>query len=394
MDFALSTEQQLLIRSARAFVERDLRPHEDQIEKSGAMSPDLAHELTTKGLAAGLYATNIPEEHGGGGLSTLDWMLIEEEAGKTSDILARRAFGNVYEILLAGTRAQHERWLHPAVRGEITVSVAFTEPDAGSDAASIKTKAVRAGDSWKINGQKHFVSDGFFSDAFVITAITDPSVRKQGISAFIIDKDMDGVDLGRDQPMMGLRGTTHGEIFLNDVHVDRDRLLGEEGQGLSLALSTLGRIRLAQIGARAIGKAVRIMDLTLEHARERRQFGQAIGDFQMVQQMLADSAIEINAARLALHHAAFEVDRSGDTPTTRGLISMVKVQAAEMLGRVADRAVQIFGGMGYCRDLPIERYYRDARIFRIFDGTSEIHRGVVARQLMNDAGGLYDPGNR
>lgn len=394
MDFALSTEQRLLIGTARAFVEKELRPHEDEIEKSGVMPDDLARTLTIKGRAAGLYAANIPEEHGGGGLSTLDWMLIEEEAGKTSDILARRAFGNLYEILLAGTRTQHERWLHPAVRGEIAISVAFTEPDAGSDAGGIKTKAVAEGSGWKINGQKHFVSDGSFSNAFVITAVTDPSAGKRGISAFVIDKDTDGVNVGRDQPMMGLRGTTHSELFLSDVYVDRDRLLGEEGQGLPLALSTLGRIRLAQIGARAIGRAVRIMDLTLAHARERRQFGRPIGDFQMVQQMLADNTIEINAARLALHRTAIEVDQIGDTPTTRGLISMVKVQAAEMLGRVADRAVQIFGGMGYCRDLPIERYYRDARIFRIFDGTSEIHRGVIARQLMKDAGSLYDPGNR
>ena len=190
---------------------------------------------------------------------------------------------------------------------------------------------------------------------------------------------MPGFTVGRDQPMMGLAGTSHLELFFDNVRLGPEHLLGQEGRGLNHAFETLGRIRLAQIGARAVGKATRILDLMTEYARERRQFGKPIGEQQLVQQMLADSAIEINAARLLVLHAAADIDQGLDA---RERISMVKVYAAEMLGRVADRAVQVYGGMGYCKDLPIERFYRDARIFRIFDGTSEIHRTVIARSML------------
>lgn len=388
MDFGLSDEQRLLVQTVRNFVERELHPLEEDVETTGRLDPDTARSVFEKSRALGLYAMNIPEAFGGGGLSTLDWMLVEEQFGRTTDILVRRAFGNVYEILLRGTPAQHDRWLRPAVNGERTFSIAFTEPGAGSDAAGITTSAEREGQGWRLNGQKHFVSDGSHSDFYVVTAVTDRDAGKRGISTFIIDKDMPGVSVGNEQPMMGLRGTSHIELFFDDVKLDADHLLGDEGQGLRLAFETLGRVRLAQIGARAVGKATRILDLALEQARQREQFGQPIGNFQMIQQMLADSAIEIDAARLVLHQAAWEIDQGGDGRTR---ISMVKVQAAETLGRVADRAVQIFGGMGYCRQLPIERYYRDARIFRIFDGTSEIHRGVIAQRLLKDPSSIYDP---
>ena len=198
---------------------------------------------------------------------------------------------------------------------------------------------------------------------------------------------MTGFTIGRDQPMMGLRGTSHVEMQFKDVALSNDHLLGHEGQGLKLALATLGRVRLAQVVARSIGKATLVMDQCLDYARERRQFGAPIGDFQMVQQMLADSAMEINATRLALWHTASRLDAGEEV---RGSISMMKVQAAEMMGRVVDRAVQIFGGAGYCRDLPIERYYRDARIYRIYDGTSEIHRAVLAKQMMRGDSSVYD----
>ncbi|MGI9335182.1 MAG: acyl-CoA dehydrogenase family protein [Gammaproteobacteria bacterium] len=382
MDFGLDSEQRLLIQSLERFIERELRPLEDEVEATGALDAGVAAELSAKSRAQGFYAMNIPSELGGGGLCTLDWMLAEERFGHTTDILVRRAFGNVYEILLAGTREQHARWLAPSVRGERTFSVAFTEPGAGSDAAGIKTRAVRRGKGWRLNGHKHFVSDGAYSDFFVVTAVTDPAAGGKGISTFIVDKSAKGFSVGRDQPMMGLRGTSHVELFFDDIDLGPEHLLGEQGAGLRLALETLGRIRLAQIGARAVGKATRILGLMLEHAGERRQFGQSIGGFQLVQQMLSDSAIEINAARLALLQTAWAIDQGLDA---KAGISMVKVQAAETLGRVADRAVQIFGGMGYCKDLPIERYYRDARIYRIYDGTSEIHRGVIARSMLEGA---------
>lgn len=374
MQLALSEEQKMLVETARRFVAEELIPLEQEVEARKALDPAKARAIFEKSKAIGLYAVNIPAEYGGGGLSMVDTCLAEEQFGHTSDILIRRAFGNVYEVLLLATPQQRARWLEPAVRGERTFSLCFTEPGAGSDAAGIKTRAVRNGDGWLLSGQKIFISDASFSDFFVVSAVTD-----RGISLFLVDKGMRGFTAGADQPMMGLAGTSHLELYFEDVALEREHLLGEEGKGLKHALETLGRVRLAQIGARAVGKATRIVGLMTDQAAERRQFGQAIGDFQMVQQMLADSAIEINAARLLVLKAADDIDRGLDA---RERISMAKVYAAEMLGRVADRAVQIFGGMGYAKGLPIERFYRDARVQRIFDGTSEIHRSVVARAML------------
>jgi len=235
---------------------------------------------------------------------------------------------------------------------------------------------------------KHFISDGAFSDFFVVTAVTDPEKGHRGISMFLLDKGTPGFTVGRDQPMMGIRGTSHLELHFDDVELTDENLLGEEGGGLRLALSVLGRVRLAQVAARSIGKATKVLSMTLDYARDRRQFGQAIGEFQMVQQMLADSAIEINAARTALWECAWQMDQGMDP---RAKISMLKVQASETLGRVVDRAMQIYGGMGFSKDLPIERYYRDARIYRIFDGASEIHRSVVAKSLLKGGASAFDP---
>ncbi|MFO1316164.1 MAG: acyl-CoA dehydrogenase family protein [Burkholderiales bacterium] len=389
MRFDLTEEQRLLVHTIRDFVATELIPLEEEIEATGRLAPEKARVIFERSRAHGFYATNIPAEYGGGGLSAVDTMLVEEQFGHTKDILIRRAFGNVYESLLEGTPEQKERFLLPAVRGERTCSIAITEPDAGSDAASIRTRAVRDGDGWTVTGTKHFISDGLFSDFFIVSAVTDPDARPRHVSLFLIDKSQPGVAVGRDQPMMGLTGTSHVELFFEGVRVGRDRLLGAEGQGLAIAYSTLGRVRLAQVGARAIGKACRLMTLMTGYANERRQFGKAIGEFQMIQQMIADSAVEINAARLMLLRAAWEIDQGRDA---REWISMVKVEAAETLGRVADRAVQIFGGMGYSAALPIERLYRDARIYRIFDGTSEIHRTVVAKGALKLGGRLWDIG--
>jgi acyl-CoA dehydrogenase len=379
MDFALTEEQRRLVETARRFVRAELMPLERELEETRQLDPAKARDIFEKSRALGLYAVNIPAEYGGGGLSAVDTCLAEEQFGHTTDILIRRAFGNVYEVLLLADKHQRERWLEPAVRGERVFSVCFTEPEAGSDAAGIKSRAVRDGDGWRLSGQKIFISDGLFSDFFVVSAVTDPSAGAKGISLFILDKGMPGFTVGRDQPMMGLAGTSHVELFFDNVRLGPEHLLGQEGRGLIHAFETLGRIRLAQIGSRAVGKATRILDMMTDYARERRQFGKPIGEQQLIQQLLADSAIEINAARLLVLQAAAELDQGRDA---RERISMVKVYAAEMLGRVADRAVQVFGGMGYCKDLPIERFYRDARIFRIFDGTSEIHRTVIARAML------------
>ena len=378
-DFAPDETTRLLLDTVRRFVRTELLPLEEEVERDGALAPERAAEIFAKSRALGLYAMNMPGELGGGGLNAAQICLVEEQFGHTKDILIRRAFGNAYEVLLECRGDQRERWLAPVARGERVCSIAITEPGAGSDAGSIRTRATPDGEGWRLNGAKHFVSDGLFSDFFVVSAMTDPDAGRRGISLFLVDKAMDGVRVGRDQPMMGLAGTSHVELFFDEAALGPECLLGERGRGLALIYTTLGRVRLAHIGARALGLSRRLLDAMATYANERRQFGLPIGEFQLVQQMLADSAMEIASARLLMLHTAWRIDRG--EPAREG-ISMVKVQASETLGRIADRAVQIFGGAGYCKDQPIERIYRDARIFRIYDGTSEIHRGIIARGLL------------
>jgi len=383
MDFSISNEQKMLVQTVRDFVNKELLPLEDEIEETGHLDPAKAKAIFQKSKSLGFYAMNIPEEFGGGGLSAIDTCLVEEQFGRVKDILIRRAFGNVYEVLLKCNETQRERWLLPAVRGERTCSIAITEPGAGSDDTSIKTRAVKDGDGWRLTGSKHFISDGEFSDFFVVSALTDT----KSISLFLVDKASPGFRLGRNQPMMGLTGTSHSELFFDEIKLGRDNLLGAEGQGRRLVLETLGRVRLTQVGARAIGKATRLLEMMVNYANERQQFGQKIGDFQLIQELIADSVIEVNAARLMLLRAAWDLDQGRDA---RDWISMVKIQAAETLGCVADRAVQVFGGMGYCEDVPVARMYRDSRIYRIFDGTSEIHRTVVARRTLKVGSPVFD----
>jgi acyl-CoA dehydrogenase len=313
----------------------------------------------------------------------MDRILCEEQFGHTSDYLIRRAFGNVYEPLLHCKGDQIERWLKPAVAGTRTCAIAITESGAGSDAAGIKTHAKKTDTGWVLSGSKHFISDGEWSDFFLVSAKTGD----KEISMFMVDKGFAGFTVGKDQKMMGLRGTPHLELFFDNVPLEPVALLGDEGHGFKLAMGALNVVRLAQVGARAVGKASHVCELMLDYANERKQFGQRIGDFQMVQQQIADSVIEINAARWMVYQAAWMLDQGLDA---REQITMVKVHAAETLGRVVDRAVQIFGGMGFCKELPIERYFRDARIYRIFDGTSEIHRGVIAKMALKKGAALFD----
>ena len=384
MDFALNDEQKMMIETVRRFIAEELKPLEDEVEARGELPQALAQALHEKAKALGLYAMNMPEALGGGGLSNLDRILLEEQFGHTSDILIRRAFGNVYEPLLHCKGAQVERWLKPTVAGRRTCSIAITEPGAGSDAAGIRTSAqLQADGSWTLNGNKHFISDGLWSDFFLVSAKTG----EKEISMFMVDKGLPGFTVGKDQLMMGLRGTPHLELFFDSVPLEALSLLGERGQGFKLAMGALNVVRLAQVGARAVGKASHVCELMVDWARQRTQFNSRIGDFQLVQQMIADSAIEINAARWMVYQAAWLLDQGQDA---REQIAMVKVHAAETLGRVVDRAVQVFGGMGFCKELPIERYYRDARIYRIFDGTSEIHRGVIAKSTLKKGAALFD----
>ncbi|WP_128001654.1 acyl-CoA dehydrogenase family protein [Piscinibacter defluvii] len=383
MDFSLDDEQRMLIDTLRRFIRTELQPLEERVERDGALDRDSALAIQERARALGLYALNMPAEHGGGGLSCVDRILCEEQFGHTTDILVRRAFGNVYEPLLECRGEQVDRWLKPTVAGRRTCSIAITEPGAGSDAAGITTHARETPTGWVLNGAKHFISDGEWSDFFLVSARTG----EKEISLFMVDKGLPGFDVGKDQQMMGLRGTPHVALYFADVPLERMALLGERGQGFRLAMGALNVVRLAQVGARAVGKASHVLELMTAYAAERRQFGQRIGDFQMVQQQIADSVIEVNAARWMVLHAAWLIDQGHDA---REQIAMVKVHAAETLGRVVDRAVQVFGGMGYCKELPIERYYRDARVYRIFDGTSEIHRGVIARAAMKTGAALHD----
>lgn len=383
MDFSLNDEQKMMIETVRRFIAEELKPLEDEIEDKGFLDPAKAQAIHDKAKSLGLYAMNMPAELGGGGLSNLDRILCEEQFGHTTDILIRRAFGNVYEPLLHCKGEQVERWLKPAVEGKRTCAITITESGAGSDAAGIKTTARKTANGWVLNGSKHFISDGEWSDFFLVSARTG----EREISMFMVDKGLPGFTVGKDQKMMGLRGTPHLELFFDNVELEDAALLGEQGQGFKLAMGALNVVRLAQVGARAVGKASHVCEMMVAYANDRKQFGQRIGDFQMVQQMLADSVIEINAARWMVYHAAWMLDQGLDA---REQIAMVKVHAAETLGRVVDRAVQVFGGMGFCKELPIERYYRDSRIYRIFDGTSEIHRGVIAKSAMKKGAALFD----
>ncbi len=383
MDFALNDEQKMMIDTVRRFIAEELRPLENTLEAQGGLDRAQAQGIHEKSRALGLYALNMPVALGGAGLSNLDRILCEEQFGHTSDYLIRRAFGNVYEPLLHCQGEQVARWLQPAAQGARTCAIAITEPGAGSDAAGIQTHARKTDAGWVLNGSKHFISDGEWSDFFLVSARTG----EKEISMFMVDKGLPGFTVGKDQKMMGVRGTPHLELFFDDVPLEPLALLGEEGQGFKLAMGALNVVRLAQVGARAVGKASHVCELMLDYASERQQFKTRIGDFQMVQQMLADSVIEINAARWMVYHAAWLLDQGQDA---REQIAMVKVHAAETLGRVVDRAVQVFGGMGFCKELPIERYYRDARIYRIFDGTSEIHRGVIAKSALKKGAALFD----
>ncbi|HEX8013152.1 MAG TPA: acyl-CoA dehydrogenase family protein [Casimicrobiaceae bacterium] len=383
MDFALNDEQKMMIDTVRRFIKEELRPLEEEVDRNDGIAPEIARAIYAKSKALGLYALNMPREFGGGGLSAVDTMLCEEQFGHTTDILIRRAFGDVYDALLACKGGQIDRWLKPVVSGERICALAITEPGAGSDAQGIKTHARKTENGWVLNGSKHFISDGEWSDCFLVSARTG----EKEISLFLVDKGLPGFTIGKNQKMMGLRGTTHSELFFDDVLLEPVALLGERGHGFKMVMNLLGRVRLALVGARAVGKASHVLELMGAYANGRKQFGKSIGDFQMIQQMLADSVIDINGARLMVLHAAWMLDQGLDA---REWISMVKVHAAEVLGRVVDRGVQVFGGMGFCKDLQIERYYRDARIFRIFDGTSEIHRVVIARGVLKRGAALFD----
>jgi acyl-CoA dehydrogenase len=382
LDVTMTEDRQMLVDTVRKFVETEVQPLEREVEELAKIPEDKLKAAKSKAQELGLFAMNMPEEAGGGGLSVYEMCLVEEELGKTSDALIRRVFGQVYPMLMACKGDQRERYLLPTVRGEKICAMAITEPGAGSDAASITTTAHLDGNEWVINGTKHFISDGDIADYVILMALTDKEKRARGgITLLLVDKGTPGFSVARRQPMMGHRGYGHAELSFQDCRIPASNVLGEVGGGFKLIMESVSAVRLGHIGARCVGMARRVLELMRQHGNERKQFGKPIGDFQMVQQMIADSATEIFATRAMVHATAAELDRGIDC---RDKVSMVKLFASEMLGRVADRGIQVFGGMGYSKDMPLERIARDARVTRIYDGTSEIHRMLIARSVLKN----------
>ncbi len=379
----MTDEQRSIVETTRAFVERELYPHEQEVERSGALDPGLSSRIRAKALAAGIYAANMPEDVGGAGLDAVTLVLFEKELGKTSYALHYTCVARPSNILLAGTAEQRERYLLPVVRGERVECLAMTEPDAGSDVRAIRTRAVREGDGWRIRGTKHFISHAAESDFVILLARTGTDEGGRGtMSIFLVDLDSPGVRVHDGYRNVSHRGYTNSIIDFDDVLVSGDALLGQEGEGFALAGTWLGATRL-QVAATCLGRAERALDLSVGHAATRVQFGQPIGRFQGVGFKLADMATELRTAELLTLYTAWKVDQGTASDAD---IAMAKLKATEVLAMVADEAIQIHGGMGLMDELPLERIWRDARIERIWDGTSEIQRHIISRSLLRPLG--------
>lgn len=386
IDFQFSDETKILVDAVERFVRNEVEPIEREIAEDGSLPMDRVRALKKKAQALGMFAMAMPTEVGGGGLSTVELCLVDEKIGRLTSALSRNIFGQVYPMLLFCEGEQREKYLYPTVKGDLICAMAITEPGAGSDAASIRTTATKDGDDYILNGQKHFISDGDIADYTIVMALTDAEKRARGgISLFLVDKNTPGFRVARVQKMMGHNGYGHAELIFDNCRIPKTQILGDVGQGFKIIMKSVSRVRLANIGARAIGMADRVLELASAYANERKQFGKSIGEFQMIQQMIADMATEVFATRMMVLNTAWEVDQGLDP---REKISMVKLYASEMIGRVADKGLQIFGGMGYTKGLPIERIYRDCRVMRIFDGTSEIHRSLIAQSVLKKAGSM------
>lgn len=387
MDFSLSEEQQLIIKTTRDFVERELYPHEKEVEETGVLRPELQRELQAKAIAAGLYAANMPTDVGGGGLDTVSWVMYEKELGRTNYALHYNCVGRPSNILLACEGEQRERYLLPAVRGERVDCLAMTEPGAGSDLRAIRTTAVQKGGDFVINGTKHFISHADHADFVILLAATDTVQDARGnravLTAFLIDKGHPGFQVLDGYKNVSHRGYNNCILQFDDCRVPRSAVLGEVHKGFEVANTWLGATRL-QVAATCLGRADRALELAKEWAVQRVQFGQQIGRFQGVSFKLADMAVELRAAELLVLEAAWKQDRRIATDMD---MAIAKVKATEMLAMVADEALQIHGGMGLMSELPLERIWRDARIERIWDGTSEVQRHIISRALLRPLGG-------
>ncbi len=386
MEFGLSEEQALVVDTVRAFVEQELYPLEAEVERSGAVSRQLGRELQRKVAALGFYAPNIPAEFGGGGLDNLTFTLLERELGRASMALSVW-WGRPSNILCACNDEQRQRYLLPSVRGEKIDALAMTEPDAGSDVRGMKCSARRDGADWVINGSKHFISHADIADFVIVFVATGEEPAERGtrkrITCFLVDRGTPGFEIRRGYNSVSHRGYHNCILAFDDCRVPSSQILGEEGRGFALANTWLHATRLT-VAAMCVGRARRAFDLALDYAARREQFGQTIGKFQGVSFKLADMITEIDAADFLTLAAAWRLDQGFDANRQ---CAQAKLYASEMLARVTDEALQIHGGMGLMDDLPLERLWRDARVERIWDGTSEIQRHIISRDLLRPLGG-------
>lgn len=372
-----------LIDTVRRFVTERLRPLEAQVAEEDAMPDDVVEEM--KGL--GLFGLSIPEQYGGLDLSMEDECLVVVELGRTSPAF-RSTFGtNVgigsQALVMFGTEAQKEKYLPGIASGEIITSFALTEPEAGSDSGAVQTRAVRDGDHYVLNGAKRYITNANKADLFTVMARTDPNKPGGGgVSAFLVERNSPGLTVGKSEKKMGQQGAHVSEVFFDNVRVPAENRIGAEGEGFKVAMQVLDKGRL-HISALCVGVAERLIADSVAYASDRKQFGQALSQFQLIQGMIADCKTEALAARALTMETARKRD-AGQSVTMEA--AAAKYYASEMVGRVADRAVQIFGGAGYIADYGIERFYRDVRIFRIYEGTSQIQQVIIARETLKRGG--------
>jgi len=386
MHFGLTDEQRMIVETTRAFVEKELYPLESEIERTGVLRPEVVREVQRKAIAAGLYAANIPEEFGGAGLDTVTWLLYERELGRANYALHWTGVARPSNILCAGTPEQIERYLKPCVRGETWDCLAMTEPGAGSDLRGMTASARQEGGDWVLNGTKHFISHADVA-GFVIAFMASgeeesPRGPRKRITAFLVDRGTPGMTIREGYRNVSHRGYTNSVIDFDDCRVPAGQVLGEPHKGFEVANAWLGATRL-QVGATCLGRADRAFGHAVEWAATRRQFGQSIGKNQGVSFKLADMAVEMKAAELMILEAGWKYDQGTATDAD---MAAAKLKATEMLAMVADEAIQIHGGMGLMEELPLERIWRDARVERIWEGTSEIQRHIISRALLRPFG--------
>ena len=381
MDFALSDEQRMLVDMVRRFVEEELYPHEEEVERHDAVPAELQREIRAKAMELGIYAANMPEELGGGGLDNVSLVLLERELGRAAYAL-QYLVARPSNILQACRGTQREDYLLPTVSGEKVDCLAMTEPGAGSDVRSMKCRAERDGEHFVINGAKHFISHADWADYVILFAATGeeegPRGPRKKITSFIVDKGTPGFEVRPGYKSVSHRGYHNFVLNFDDCRVHENQVLGDVDHGFDVANDWLAATRLS-VAACSLGQAQRAHEISVDWAATRKQFGQTIGRFQGVSFKLADMALQIKAAELLTLEAAWKLDRGTMTDSDA---AMAKLHATETLAMVTDEAIQIHGGMGLMDELPLERFWRDARVERIWEGTSEIQRHIISRALL------------